>query len=367
MSVDVPADHRDRSADGRRAVGRHRRAWSAAITCISTTRSAPSSWPRPSIRSKVFRASRWGRSLRGVAKAGLKIRDYDRQARRRGPRVRRRRRRRRLSELPDDARASTNAFYAALTSAESATVHDFDKEKFFEGCLPIEVMAHRGTRHAALRADEAGRARRIRAPGGSPYAVVQLRQDNARRRPLQPGRLPDADEVGRAGARAADDPRPRERRVRALRHGAPQHLHQRPDGAAADVADAGRATTCSSRARSPASRATSSRRRPGSLPAECRGPGARRGAARAAARRRRSARWRTTCRTPTRGTISRPTSRSASCRRLDAGGGRSAQGRPASAATSERALRVRRERVDDAGRDRRSSTAAPRVPRSTSA
>ena len=28
--------------------------------------------------------------------------------------------------------------------AESATVHDFDKEKFFEGCLPIEVMAHRG-------------------------------------------------------------------------------------------------------------------------------------------------------------------------------------------------------------------------------
>jgi tRNA:m(5)U-54 methyltransferase len=35
-------------------------------------------------------------------------------------------------------------FYAALTSAESATIHDFDREKFFEGCLPIEVMAHRG-------------------------------------------------------------------------------------------------------------------------------------------------------------------------------------------------------------------------------
>jgi methylenetetrahydrofolate--tRNA-(uracil-5-)-methyltransferase len=37
-----------------------------------------------------------------------------------------------------------NAFYDAVVSAESATVHDFDKEKFFEGCLPIEVMAHRG-------------------------------------------------------------------------------------------------------------------------------------------------------------------------------------------------------------------------------
>jgi methylenetetrahydrofolate--tRNA-(uracil-5-)-methyltransferase len=35
-------------------------------------------------------------------------------------------------------------FYDALAHAESATVHDFDKEKFFEGCLPIEVMAHRG-------------------------------------------------------------------------------------------------------------------------------------------------------------------------------------------------------------------------------
>ena len=32
----------------------------------------------------------------------------------------------------------------AFVHAESATVHDFDKEKFFEGCLPIEVMAHRG-------------------------------------------------------------------------------------------------------------------------------------------------------------------------------------------------------------------------------
>src|SRR4029079_7732636 len=33
---------------------------------------------------------------------------------------------------------------AALVSAESATVRDFDKATFFEGCLPIEVKAHRG-------------------------------------------------------------------------------------------------------------------------------------------------------------------------------------------------------------------------------
>jgi methylenetetrahydrofolate--tRNA-(uracil-5-)-methyltransferase len=69
------------------------------------------------------------------------------------------------------------AFYAALTMAESATVHDFDKEKFFEGCLPIEVMAHRGEdtlrfgpmKPVGLKDPRTGR---------QPYAAVQLRQDN---------------------------------------------------------------------------------------------------------------------------------------------------------------------------------------------
>ena len=41
-------------------------------------------------------------------------------------------------------REEYDAFYDALSAAESATVHDLDKERFFEGCLPIEVMAHRG-------------------------------------------------------------------------------------------------------------------------------------------------------------------------------------------------------------------------------
>ena len=56
-------------------------------------------------------------------------------------------------------------------------MHDFDNTKFFEGCLPIEVMAHRGTdtlrfgpmKPAGLRDPRTGRR---------PYAVVQLRQDN---------------------------------------------------------------------------------------------------------------------------------------------------------------------------------------------
>jgi methylenetetrahydrofolate--tRNA-(uracil-5-)-methyltransferase len=68
-------------------------------------------------------------------------------------------------------------FYEALTGAESATVHDFDRERFFEGCLPIEVMAHRGVdtlRFGPMKPVGLVDPR----TGRQPYAVVQLRQDN---------------------------------------------------------------------------------------------------------------------------------------------------------------------------------------------
>jgi methylenetetrahydrofolate--tRNA-(uracil-5-)-methyltransferase len=67
-------------------------------------------------------------------------------------------------------------FYEALVKAESATVHDFDKERFFEGCLPIEVMAHRGVdtlRFGPMKPVGLSDPR----TGRQPYAVVQLRQD----------------------------------------------------------------------------------------------------------------------------------------------------------------------------------------------
>jgi methylenetetrahydrofolate--tRNA-(uracil-5-)-methyltransferase len=68
-------------------------------------------------------------------------------------------------------------FYDAVVSAESATVHDFDKEKFFEGCLPIEVMAHRG--RDTLRFGPMKPVGLIDPrTGRPPYAAVQLRQDN---------------------------------------------------------------------------------------------------------------------------------------------------------------------------------------------
>ena len=63
-----------------------------------------------------------------------------------------------------------------MIAAESATVHDFDKEKFFEGCLPIEVMAHRGAetlRYGPMKPVGLADPR----TGRQAYAVVQLRQD----------------------------------------------------------------------------------------------------------------------------------------------------------------------------------------------
>ena len=73
--------------------------------------------------------------------------------------------------------AQYRAFYEALTQAECAEVKDFEKEFFFEGCLPIEVIASRG-----LDTMRFGPLKPVGlvdpSTGRRPHAVVQLRQDN---------------------------------------------------------------------------------------------------------------------------------------------------------------------------------------------
>ncbi len=112
--------------------------------------------------TKVFRASRWDRSL------------WNGEPRR---------------SSPDDTRAEAgdyincpltrddyDRFYEALTAAESATVRDLDTATFFEGCLPIEVMARRGRdtlRFGPMKPVGLTDPR----TGRFPYAAVQLRQD----------------------------------------------------------------------------------------------------------------------------------------------------------------------------------------------
>ncbi len=115
-------------------------------------------------RSKVFRASRRGRKERAAeppagrtcAAGSEEEGDY--------------------LNCPLTA-AEYERFHAALVTAELAELHDFDRTPFFEGCLPIEVMAHRGV--DTLRF---GPMKPVGltdpATGRRPYAVVQLRQDN---------------------------------------------------------------------------------------------------------------------------------------------------------------------------------------------
>lgn len=130
---------------------------------------------------KVFRQSRWGRSLRrDTAGAGARRTDAAPVAvaaavEAEGPACG-------VDDGEGDylncpfTKAEYEAFYDALTTAESATIHDFDTATFFEGCLPIEVMAHRGKdtlrfgpmKPVGLEDPRAGRR---------PYAAVQLRQD----------------------------------------------------------------------------------------------------------------------------------------------------------------------------------------------
>ncbi len=73
-----------------------------------------------------------------------------------------------------------DAFYDALSTAEKAPVREFENMRCFEGCMPIETMAERGREtlaHGPMK--PVG----ITDPktGGRPYAVVQLRAEDAER------------------------------------------------------------------------------------------------------------------------------------------------------------------------------------------
>ncbi|MBE3100207.1 MAG: methylenetetrahydrofolate--tRNA-(uracil(54)-C(5))-methyltransferase (FADH(2)-oxidizing) TrmFO, partial [Planctomycetes bacterium] len=121
-------------------------------------------------QTKVFRASRWRRSLRPGSSGAPAGRSPEHTA----------------DQVALDEGDYLNCpldpgeyarFYDALAHAESAAVHDFDRTVFFEGCLPIEVMASRGPdtlRFGPMKPVGLVDPR----TGRQPYAVVQLRQDN---------------------------------------------------------------------------------------------------------------------------------------------------------------------------------------------
>ena len=70
------------------------------------------------------------------------------------------------------------AFWQALTTAQTAELHSFEKPVFFEGCMPVEVMASRGE-STLLFGPLKPVGLEDPKTGVRPHAVVQLRQDNA--------------------------------------------------------------------------------------------------------------------------------------------------------------------------------------------
>jgi methylenetetrahydrofolate--tRNA-(uracil-5-)-methyltransferase len=76
-------------------------------------------------------------------------------------------------------RATYEAFVDALLAADKTAFKDWEDAPYFEGCLPIEVMAERGRdtlRHGPMKPVGLTNPH---APETKPYAVVQLRRDNA--------------------------------------------------------------------------------------------------------------------------------------------------------------------------------------------
>ena len=96
--------------------------------------------------SKVFRASRYGRGTDDYLNCPMTEDEY-------------------------------NAFYDALVGAELAELHDFEKKLVFEGCLAVEILASRGRQTLAF-----GPLKPVGLidprTGKTPWAVVQLRQEN---------------------------------------------------------------------------------------------------------------------------------------------------------------------------------------------
>ena len=130
---------------------------------------------------------------------------------------------------------STTAFYDALLAAEAAESKEWEKLEYFEGCLPIEVLARRGRdtlrfgpmKPVGLRDPRTGK----NALGRGATA-----QGEPARRQLQPGGFSESFEVRRAGAGAAADSGPRKRALSALRADSPQHVHLRASAARRNAA-----------------------------------------------------------------------------------------------------------------------------------
>ena len=115
-------------------------------------------------------------------------------------------------------REQYDAFIRALIDGEKTDFKEWEKSTpYFDGCLPIEVMAERGPetlRHGPMKPRGLTNAHK---PHGKALCRGAAAPGQQAGHALQHGRLPDEAEICRAGARLPHHSRPRECRVRAAR------------------------------------------------------------------------------------------------------------------------------------------------------
>ena len=187
-------------------------------------------------------------------------------------------------------REEYDAFIDALLAGDKTSFKEWEASTpYFDGCLPIEVMAERGRdtlRFGPMkpvglddpRTGPLALRRRAAAPG------------QRARHAVEHGRLPDQAEARRAGAHLPHDPRARRSRVRAPRRPASQHVPQQPRSCSTRRCASRRCRACALPGRSPASKATSKAPPSACSPGASRPPSGWAGRSPRRRRRRRSAR-----------------------------------------------------------------------------
>ena len=123
-------------------------------------------------------------------------------------------------------KAEYEAFIAALLAAEKTAFKEFEGTPYFEGCLPIEVMAERGPETLRFGPMKPVGLSNPHRPGVRPHAVVQLRQDNALGTLWNMVGFQTKLKHGEQTRVFRTIPGTRYGRVRAARRPAPQHLPQ---------------------------------------------------------------------------------------------------------------------------------------------
>ena len=130
------------------------------------------------------------------------------------------------------------AFHQGLIDGDKTEFKEWEADTpYFDGCMPIEVMAARGVetlRYGPMKG--VGLDQSLRHQRGTPAGALALCGGAAApgqqaRHAVQHGRLPDQAEIWRANRAFPHDPGSRECRIRAAGRPAPQHLHQFAAGA----------------------------------------------------------------------------------------------------------------------------------------